>query len=188
MIYRLFEFTQTRLDKKDALNVYTAILTDTGSFRHSNTTSATLRIASELLKFGIEPAKTYSRVYENNSVGNILLVAKIISKISFGASNKIAWVKVRIPEFKKIQAGGEILDKILDFAKSVNTVKVVIILSQVKKGLVKLNFRSKSPIDVQRIAKLYGGGGHKFASGCTIEGSLKEAEHKVLRQVKKALL
>ena len=188
MIYRLFELTQTKLDKKDALNIYTAIVTDTGSFRHSNTTSATLRIASELLKFGIEPAKTYSRVYENNSVENILLVAKIISKLSFSAGNKIAWVKIRTPEFKKIQASHEILDKILDFARSINTVKVVIIFSQVEKGLVKLSFRSKSPINVQRIAKIYDGGGHKFASGCTIRGSLKEAEQKVLRQLKQALL
>jgi len=187
MIYRLFKLTRTKLNRKDALNIYTAIVTDTGSFRHSNTTSATLRIASELLRFGIEPAKTYSRVYENNSVENILLVAKIISRLSFGAGNKIAWVKIRTPEFKKIQANHEILDKILDFAKSINTVKIVIIFSQVEKGLVKLSFRSKSPINVQRIAKIYDGGGHKFASGCTIKGSLKEAESKVLRQVKKTL-
>lgn len=188
MIYRLFKLTQTKLERCDACNIYTAILTDTGSFRHSNTTSDTLRISSELLKFGIQPAKVYARIYENNSAEGIVLVAKIISEISFAANNKIAWIKISQDKFKKIKGKPEIFDKILDFAKSINTVKIVLVFCQQNSRLVKLNLRSKSPINVQKIAKVYGGGGHKFASGCRIKGNLQEVQHSVLRQAKKALL
>ncbi|MBU3934207.1 MAG: bifunctional oligoribonuclease/PAP phosphatase NrnA [Candidatus Omnitrophica bacterium] len=187
MIYRLFRFTRTKLDKKDALNIYTAILTDTGSFRHPNTTSNTLYICSRLLKFGINPAEIYARIYENNSVRDAIYVAKIISRLSFAADNRIAWIKIKRPEFEEVKGKPELLDKILDFAKSIKIVKVVLIFCQVDKRFIKLNLRSKSPIDVQKIASSFGGGGHRLASGCTIKGSLKEAEQMVLRQVKRAL-
>ncbi|MBL7084864.1 MAG: bifunctional oligoribonuclease/PAP phosphatase NrnA [Candidatus Omnitrophica bacterium] len=187
MIYRLFTLTKTKLDKKDALNIYTAILTDTGSFRHSNTTSKTLSICSKLLKFGINPAKVYSEIYESHTVQDVSLVTRLISKLSFAANKKIAWVVIAENDFRKIKGRHEVLDKILDLAKAIDVVKVVIIFSRINNRLVKLSLRSKGPIDVQKIAKLFGGGGHKLASGCVIEGSLKEAEQKVLRQVKKAL-
>lgn len=187
MIYRLFKLSQTKLDKKDALNIYVAILTDTGCFRHSNTTSTTLLISSKLLKFGIEPAKIYAKIYEDISAQDVTYIAKVISKMSFAANNKIAWVKIDKFEFKKMKGKQEVLDKILDFAKSINTVKVVAVFCQLNKRLIKLNFRSKKPIDVQRIALLFGGGGHKYASGCLIKASLKEAEKKVLKQVKAVL-
>ncbi len=187
MVYRLFELTQTKIGRCDACNIYTAILTDTGSFRYSNTTSTVLRISSELLQYGIEPAKVYARIYENNSVEDIVLLAKILSEISFAANNKIAWIKINKDKFKKIKGRPEILVKILDFAKSINTVKVILVFCQQDSRLVKLNLRSKSPINVQKIAKVYGGGGHKFASGCRIKGNLQEVERSVLKHVKKII-
>lgn len=188
MIYQLFRLTKTELNKKDALNIYTAILTDTGSFRHSSTTSKTLYICSRLLEFGIRPAEIYARIYENNSVQDAIYVAKIISRLSFAANNKIAWIKIKRAEFEEIKDKSELLDKILDFAKSIKTVKVVLIFCQVDNRFVKLNLRSKSPIDVQKIASSFGGGGHRLASGCTIEGNIKDVERKVLKEVKKILL
>jgi phosphoesterase RecJ-like protein len=188
MVYRLFELTQTKLDKKDALNLYTAMLTDTGCFRYANTTSTTLLIASELLKFGIEPAKIYARIYENNSVQELIYMAKIISRMSFAANNKIAWIKINKTEFKRIKGKQELLDKVFDFARSINTVKVVIVFCQLNSRLVKLSFRSKKPIDVQKIALFFGGGGHKYASGCVIKGNIKEIEKRILKQVKRATI
>ncbi len=187
MIYRLFELARTKLSRKDALSIYTAILTDTGSFRHSNTTSCVFRICSRLLKLGVEPVKVYAKIYENNTLQDMALAAKVISKISFAANNKIAWVKIGKHIFRRIKGKHEIFDKISAFAKSIRTVKVVIIFSQADERLVKINLRSKSPVDVQKIAQAFGGGGHKFASGCTIKGSLKEAEETVLKRVKKAV-
>lgn len=188
MIYQLFRLTKTELDKKDALNIYTAILTDTGSFRHSSTTSNTLYICSRLLRFGINPAEIYAKIYENNSVQDAIYVAKIISRLSFAANNKIAWIKIKKPEFEEIKGKPEVLDRILDFAKSIKTVKVVLLFCQVDNRFIKLGLRSKSPIDVQKIASSFGGGGHRLASGCTIEGNIKDVERKVLKEVKKILL
>ena len=187
MIFHLFKLTQTKLTKADALNIYTAMLTDTGSFRHYNTQDATHQICSGLLKFGIRPAKIYSQIYENNSARDVQIVGKIICRMNFAANNRIAWISIAQAQSKKIKNKPEILDKIIDLAKSINTVLVVLIFSQKDKRFVKLSMRSKSPINVQKIARGFGGGGHKFASGCTIKGNLKHAEQTVLRRVKKEL-
>jgi phosphoesterase RecJ-like protein len=89
MIYGLFRLLRVKPDKNDALNIYTAMLTDTGSFRHSNTGPATLHICAELLKLGVKPAEVYGRVYENNSPRDMDYVAKLIPEISFSANNRI---------------------------------------------------------------------------------------------------
>lgn len=188
MIYRLFKLTRTKLDKKDALNIYTALLTDTGSFRHANTSSMVLEIASGLLKFGLGPAKVYTQVYEQNSAQDVCVAAKISSRISLAAGKRIAWVKIKKESFKRIRGKSEILDKILDFAKSISTVKIVLLFCQLDGRTVKISLRSKSPANVQKIAQFFGGGGHKLASGCTIKASLQEAQQKILRQAKRALL
>lgn len=185
MIYRLFKLARIKLDKKDALNIYTAILTDTGSFRHANTTSTTLDIASELLKLGIKPAQVYSEIYESNSVQELALVAKIISGLSFAANNQIAWVKISQDIFKKIKGKHEVLGKVLDFAKSIDTVKVVIVFCQIKQRLIKISLRSKSPVNVQKVAVAFGGGGHKLASGCTVKAGFNQAKRMVLKEVKR---
>lgn len=187
MIYHLFELTKARIDRNDAVNIFTAISTDTGSFRHSNTTSTTFHICGELLKFGINPAQIYTKIYEGNSAQDIRYLAKIISRINFAAKAKVAWIKINQREFKRIKGKHEIMEKVLDFAKSITTVKVVIIFCQLKHRLIKLSFRSKGAINVQKIALIFGGGGHICASGCTIKGSISEVERKVLKQVKKAL-
>jgi phosphoesterase RecJ-like protein len=187
MVYHLFKLLHVQIDKEDALNIYTAILTDTGSFRYSNTTSMAFYICDRLLKLGLEPAKIYANIYENNSLQDVNLIRKIISRLSFAANNKIVWVNINRAEFKKIKNRPGIKDEILDFAKLVAVVKVVIIFLQIEKRLIKVSLRSRSPIDVQKVALKFGGGGHKFASGCTINASLKQAKRVILEQVKRAL-
>lgn len=187
MIYELFELFKVGLDKSDALNIYTAILTDTGSFRHSNTSARTHHICSKLLGQGINPAKIYAQIYENNSLKDMRLLLKVTSRLHVVAKNRIAWIRINRSAFKGLKASPQILDRILDFAKAIDSVKVVLIFSQKGTGVVKLNLRSKSPVNVQRVAQSFGGGGHRFASGCTIKGSLKDVEKMVLKQVKKAL-
>ena len=187
MIYRLFKLARTKLNRKDAHSIYTAILTDTGSFRHANTTGNVFSICSKLLEFGIKPVQIYTKIYENNTAEEMALTAKMASKMCFAANNKIAWVKIDKDIYKKIKGKHEIFDKILSFGKSIKTVKVVVIFSQTDGQLVKVSLRSKTPVDVQKIASFFGGGGHKFASGCTIKGSLKEAKKAVLKRVKKAV-
>lgn len=187
MIYHLFKLTKVKMDRDDAVNIFTAISTDTGSFRYSNTTSATFHICGELLKFGINPAQIYTKIYEGNSAQDVLYLAKIISRINFAAKAKVAWVRINQREFKRIKAKHEIIEKALDFAKSITTVEVVAIFSQLKPRLIKLSLRSKGAINVQKIALIFGGGGHICASGCTIKGSISEVEKKVLKQIRGAL-
>jgi len=187
MIYELFSLVDVKLDKKDALPIYIAMLTDTGSFRHANTTSKTLRIASELLKFGIKPAKAYSRIYEKNSAKDVSLGCAIISNLCFSANNQIAWAKIDQGTIRALNSKHEILDKVLDFAKSVSSVKVVAVFSQLSKNFIKVSLRSKAPVNIQKVALVFGGGGHKLASGCVIKTNIEEAEKMLIKEIKKVL-
>ncbi|MBN3039272.1 MAG: bifunctional oligoribonuclease/PAP phosphatase NrnA [Candidatus Omnitrophica bacterium] len=187
MIYRLFHLMRVNMDKRDALNIYAAILTDTGSFRHANTTSEVLKIASDLLNFGITPAKVYTRIYENNTREDMMFVAKVISGMHFIAGGEIAWAEIKKGVCKKIEGKTELIDKILDFGKSVDSVQVVAIFYQLGDQSTKVSLRSKAPVNVQKVAKVFGGGGHRCASGCRIKSELQTVKSNMLREIKAEL-
>lgn len=188
MVYRLFKMTATAIDRDAAENLYTAIVADTGSFHYSNTTGATFAICAELVERGIEPAEIYARVYENNSAQDLAVYTGIVSRVRFCADDAIAYVRVEEDVFKRMEGKHDILDRVLDLLKSVRTVRAIVILSQMDGGRIKLSLRSKKPVDVQKVARIFGGGGHKFASGCVVRGNLPEVEENVLNELKKAVL
>ncbi|MFH1045417.1 MAG: bifunctional oligoribonuclease/PAP phosphatase NrnA [Candidatus Omnitrophota bacterium] len=187
MVYSLFKRLKVSLDKKDALNIYIAMLTDTGSFRHANTTSNVLHTAAELLKFGLEPSVVYSRIYEQNSLEEMRNVARVILGFSFEQEDKIAWVELSKAMCRAVEWRNELLEKVFDFARSISPVKVAIVFSHLGADTLKVSFRSKPSVNVQKIAGCFGGGGHKCASGCRIQGDLREMQQKVLAEVKKAV-
>ena len=107
--------------------------------------------------------------------------------MSFVAKNKIAIVKINQDLYRMVRGKHQILDKVLDFGKSVSSVKVVVIFCQIDKQAYKISLRSKATIDVQRIAHFFGGGGHKQASGCLVKGSFVQIRKKVIARLKKAI-
>ncbi|MFC1699132.1 bifunctional oligoribonuclease/PAP phosphatase NrnA [Candidatus Omnitrophota bacterium] len=187
MVYHLFAQAKLCLDKDDALNLFTAISTDTGFFRHANATSATFHICAELVKLGVSPAEIYSRVYEDNSAQQAGYLGKIISRMRFVAGKQIAWTEIRPAEFSKISGKHEVMDRVLDFARSIKTVQVAIIFSQVNKDLIKVSLRSKPPVNVQKIALSFGGGGHRCAAGCVLQGGMKQAVEIILKHTRRIL-
>ena len=192
MVFRLFKETGTRMTKEVALSLYIAILTDTGSFNYDNTSSATHEIAGELLGYGLDPALVSESVYERRSVEDINLIGLVLSTICVNKESTIAYLEVTKDMLDKTGADIAKSEGLINFARSIDGVKVAVLFKEDQKDKNKINisFRSKGNgdvIDVNRIASFFGGGGHTKASGCVIMGGMKEAKSKVLDKVEDVL-
>jgi len=186
MAYALMEHCGVKPDYGLSLLAYVAIVTDTGSFRHSNTTFVTHKTASALLKNGIKPDQVYSRLYENNSLSRLQITGIGFSNLKI--EDSIIWSQIRPDDLKRTGAAEDELEGFIDMLKTVQNIKVAIVFQEQAGGIIKVSFRSKDKkIDVDKIASVFGGGGHKMASGCKIKGSLDTVKVKVLTEVKKNL-
>lgn len=185
MIYKLSKRLGLPMDKHTALVLYTGIMTDTGSFRYSNTSSSTFKIAAELLKFGVNVAGVYRHAYENIPPQQVKLLLKILSNIKFFAQGRIATFKIDA-ELKKAKISGiDLADYVLTFGRAIKGVEVVILLkhSLGLRSFVRVNLRSQGRVDVNKIASFFGGGGHKAAAGCTIAGGVPVVRRKVIAKI-----
>ena len=189
MVYKLFKEVASPLTKEIALSLYIAILTDPGSFNYDNTSSVTHEIVSELLGYGLEPALVSESVYERRSLSDIKLLGLVLLSIKLNKRGDMAFAEITNEMLKETGADVSKAEGLVNYARSIESVKVAILFKENPEPANKINvsFRSKGNVDVNRIASLFGGGGHVRASGCVVDGSLAEVEAKVLAKVEKTL-
>ena len=188
MVFRLYRAFRIRPSLKEATCLYLSLVTDTGSFRYMNTTPFVHEIASELLAIGVSPLEISQHLYEAYSPSDLKFLGELLKQVRHVSNGRIAWLEVTRALVNKFKAGSEITDVLVNYPRSIKTAEVAFVLKEAReKGLIRISFRSKGRIDVNEIAKHFGGGGHKAASGCTIHGTLSDAREKVLRVVRHAL-
>ncbi len=189
MIYRLYKIMHTRIDVDTARALYVGILTDTGSFRYVNTTSFTHKATAELLKFNLDVSKIYRNIYESISFSDIALLPKILLTLGRNASGKIITFKVRQKLLKGRRIDFDLSENVLSFGRLIAGCEVCVLFKEEpdKTGQIRVNLRSQGKVDVNCIARFFGGGGHKTASGCTIKGDIEDVKRRVLRKIKEQL-
>lgn len=189
MIYALYKKLGVAISKKTALYIYVAILTDTGSFNYSNTSGVTHDIVSDLLGRGLYPRDISSSIYENKTLSSVRLLGKIVSGIKTAQNGRISYMVCTQGMFKKTGSVPSDTENFVNFAKSIKSVDIAIFIREDlrKRNLFNVSFRSKGNVDVNKLAALFGGGGHQNASGCVVRGSLADVKRKVLRKAKEAL-
>ncbi|MFA6078894.1 MAG: DHHA1 domain-containing protein [Candidatus Omnitrophota bacterium] len=177
------------MTKEAALYLYIAILTDTGSFNYDNTSSVTHEVAGELLGYGLDPALVSENVYERRSISDIKLLGLVLSTIKVNKTGDVAYLEVTKDILKSTGADIAKSEGLINYARSIDKVRVAIIFKESldSSGKVNVSFRSKGEIDVNVLASHFGGGGHMKASGCIIKGTLDEAKKKVLDRVEEVL-
>ena len=185
MIYTLHKRLHLSMDEDTALVLYTGIMTDTGSFRYSNTSSTTFKIAAELLKFGVNVAGVYRYAYENIPAKEVKLLLKFLSKIKFFGQGRIATFRINSESPRAKMPGIDLADHVLSFGRAIKGVEVVVLLKHNlgSKSQVRVNLRSQGKVDVNKVAAFFGGGGHKAAAGCTIPGSFSVVRRKVVAKI-----
>jgi phosphoesterase RecJ-like protein len=186
----IFEFLKAihfPLDQKTATALYTCILTDTGSFRFSNTTSITHQIASELLNTGINTKEIYELVYEQNSRSKMALMGEALYRLNYECEGKVAWFVLTKEMFAKHQASCWDTEGFSELPRSIEGVEVSLMFTELNAGETKISLRSKGKIEINSIAEKFGGGGHSYAAGSRIQMSLSEAIPLVLEEVKSVI-
>ncbi len=169
------------IDFKIVEAIYIAILTDTGSFRFSNSSAASHRIAAELIELGIKPRKVYEQVYESDSWEKILLLGKMLDRLRSAGDNRIAWSSLTNDIMKTIGATQEDIEGFVEHLSVIDGVEITMLFLELSSGKIKVSIRSKGNHDINRIAEQFGGGGHRHASGILFsEGAMEEISKKVV--------
>jgi phosphoesterase RecJ-like protein len=184
MILDLVKALGLRVTPAVALNLFTAIHTDTGSFRYSNTTPRTFRAAAELTAAGADPALVSDRLYQQRARDSLAQLGEVLRRVEVSEDGRVAWLTV-----PRGLVTREFLDAedLVGYPRSVGGVKVALLLREEEPGKIKASLRAKGEVPVNVIAHRFGGGGHENAAGCTIAGTLEEATATLLAAVRGAL-
>lgn len=189
MVYALYKKMRVAFDRDSAICLYTGILTDTGSFRYSNTSAATHRVAAELVEFKLDIPEIYRNIHENIPYQDMTLLARILPRMKRDSQGRIIWFEVRKNMLKDKNITFDLTEHILSFARAIKGVEVVAIFKENLgvKDEIRINFRSQGCVDVNKIASYFGGGGHRAASGATVHGKISAVRKKVLSAIRKSL-
>ena len=187
VVLRLLEMWGVDITPDVATCLYTAIFTDTGGFRFSNTTETSLLACYNLVKRGARPYEIATEVYESYSPGRMRLLGLALNTLSMADDGRIAWILVTRDMMDSTGTGPEDTEEFVNFPKSIKGVEVALLFRETERG-VKVSLRSKGRVDVAAIAFSLGGGGHKAAAGCDLALSMDEALEKVIPVVEEALV
>ena len=167
--------------------LYTAILTDTGSFRFSNATPRCHEIAADLLSAGVDPEEMYIRVYASAPPGRLRLLGEVLATLGVDETCGLTWLSMNAGALEKYDVRQEDLDGIVEHARSIAGTRMALFFRDLGYGKVKVSFRSTGEVDVNAFARQYGGGGHAKASGALIVGSLDDVRQRVIAAAREFL-
>jgi phosphoesterase RecJ-like protein len=187
MVYDLVRALGVPLSKEIATHVYMAILTDTGSFHYSSISPRTFDICRECLEAGVDPVLVARNVYDSNNMGRLKLFGAVLGAMQIDQTGRIAIVYV---DHEMARAAGgtyEDTEGLVNLPLTVKEIEAVVFFKQEKGDEYRVSLRSKGDIDVNAIAKEFGGGGHKNASGCTVSGSIEELQKTLVEKIEGAI-
>lgn len=187
LIYDLARVVDLDITPEIARALYTALLTDTGGFRFSNTSPRCHAIAGELLSAGVDPEEMYRRIYASVPVGRLHLLRDALHTLEVDESSGLSWISLPAGAMEKYALRSEELDGIAEHPRSIAGTRMAIFFRDLGHGQVKVSFRSAGAVDVNRFAKRFGGGGHAKAAGALIPGSLESVRTRVVAEAREYL-
>jgi phosphoesterase RecJ-like protein len=186
MVYRIAVAANVCITPSMATCLYAAILSDTGAFTYSSTTAGTFALVHDLAAHGANPSQIARDIYFSNPATKIRLLGIALSNLQTEAD--LAWTWVTSEDMERIGAVAEDCEGVVNYLISIAEVEAAVFLREVPdESHFRLSIRSKGKIDVARIAEHFGGGGHRSASGCIIDGPLKVAIEGILSQLRTGL-
>lgn len=186
LIFKIFEHAKMPLHTEEAVCLYAGMVADTGWFRYGNTNPQTHRIASKLLEAGVKVEEIAERLYMSKSKTALPLLAWILSRMTLHYDGRLAVMKLPESVFKEIGAAADDVEEIVNFGLQIESVCASVLLKERSNPpVVKASLRSKGKYDINQVALVFGGGGHRNASGCALNMSLEEAEQAMIREMRR---
>ncbi len=183
IVYQLIKRLGIPVTAEIATCIYTAIMTETGSFRYSNTNLQAFKISKEMVGFGADPWIIAEHVYNRNSMGRIRLLGMILSGLELTGDGKIAWITVKEKMYQETGTTKEDVEDLINFPRSIEGVEVAVLFRESNHDW-KVSLRSNGKVDVSSLALEFGGGGHCMAAGFMIkESTLEDAQKRVIGRV-----
>jgi bifunctional oligoribonuclease and PAP phosphatase NrnA len=177
LVFRLLQDLGVEVDRDIATNLYTGVFTDTGSFQYSNSTPDTLRMAAELLEFGVPKTEIAQHVFETAPFGYLQLLARVLSNARLLADERFIYSSITHEDLRASDVLMEETDKVIDVLRSTRDAEVAAIFKEQGDGNFRASLRSKGEVSVGEIARARGGGGHELAAGFTtgdVDATVKE--------------
>lgn len=167
--------------------LYVAVLTDTGSFRFSNSTPASHLMAADLLARGVDPEAIFERVYATWPPRRLALLRASLGELETDLDHGLAWMTVPRAVYAALGATSDDLEGFVDYPRSIKGVQVAMLFRETDERHTKVSFRSNGPVDVNALAARFGGGGHVKAAGAFVEGAVGEVRPRVVAAARDAV-
>jgi phosphoesterase RecJ-like protein len=175
MVYELIQSMKGNITRDIADAVYSTIITDTGTFRFSNTDSRALHMAAELSDLGANPHQLYRHVFASKTWGTGRLLGPVFNTVQSAADGRLAWITVTQEMFKEAGATYDDSDGFVDLVRAIKGVELVLFFKEIPDSKIKVSLRSNGRVDAYAIARGFGGGGHRMASGMKVDGPMSDA-------------
>ena len=188
LVYDAAQALGQPLSKKAASCLFAALATDTGWFRHKNTSPVTFELAKKLAQAGADANYLYDAIYEQNTVERLNLLGLVLQRMRVIENGLISYSEVRRDDYEKTGATPQDTEDAVSYTRSITGTEVGLLFLEQPAGGVKVSFRSRSKVDVAKVAEQFGGGGHRLASGATLNTSIAEAQERVLAAIRLALV
>jgi phosphoesterase RecJ-like protein len=183
MIFEIIMELGVPLTEHMATQLFVALVTDTGSFRYPGVSPRTFSISARLLEAGADPVNVARKLFDSNTLGRLRLQGAVLHTMEIDETGRLAIL--RLDDAMPVAAGGtaEETDGLINLPLSVKAIQAAVFFKEAEHGQWRVSLRSKGDIDVGRVARVFGGGGHKNAAGCTLTGALDDVKARVFTQL-----
>lgn len=185
MVYELAMLAGVRITPEMATCLYTAVLTDTGSFCYAGTDTRTFEISADLVRHGADPVSIAQHTYFSNPTSKMRLLGAALSTLR--REGRLAWMWITHDDVIRTSAAEEDCEGLVNYAIGISGVDVAVFLRELNNHKVRMSLRSKGDINVARVAETFGGGGHSHAGGCTLDGPLSAASDRILHALRECI-
>jgi len=188
IIYNLIDSININLlDQEISACLYTAIITDTGSFRYSNVSPETFKIASYLTSTGMNTSVISNNIYNRNTFSGLKLLGKALLTLEINNSSEVSWLSITRQMLSEVNANDDEIEGIIDITTTLKNTEISILFRETVDNKIKVSFRSKGNFNVSKFASRFNGGGHPNSAGCLCEGKLVEVKTIILSKLFKEI-
>ena len=187
MVFDLIRCLGVPLTQEIATHIYLAILTDTGSFHHSNITPRTFDICRQAVEAGVNPAAMARRVFDSNSFGKLKLIGALLDSMELIDDGRLAVLYMDDAMLAACGCTHNDTEGVINLPLTAREIQAVVFFKASSGGNVRVSMRSKYDVDVRLVANQFGGGGHKNAAGFTVTGSFESVRPLIIRKLTEAI-
>ncbi|MCF7875826.1 bifunctional oligoribonuclease/PAP phosphatase NrnA [Candidatus Bipolaricaulota bacterium] len=185
IIADLIEYMGLEIDEPIATALYSGIIADTSSFQNENVNSDLLHRAAKLMESGADARSVIINLYEREPFSKLKLLGEVLSGAKF--QDEIVWAEITPQVIEEADATQEDTEGIVGKLRATEGAKVACLFKELPGDTIKVSLRAKNGVDVSKVAGEFGGGGHKVAAGCMVDGKLEDVEEKVLADIKQRI-